>query len=113
VLSASVVEDGDIAISVSDTGIGMEPDEIPIALEPFRQLEGAFNRRFEGTGLGLPLVRRLAELHGGTLTITSAKGRGTVAIVRLPSHRVRRKPSQAKLATLRIVGADARATIAS
>ncbi len=107
VLSASMVEDGDIAISVSDTGIGMEPTEIFIALEPFRQLEGAFNRRFEGTGLGLPLVRRLAELHGGTLTITSAKGRGTVAIVRLPWRRIRRVPDQTRLATLHIVGADA------
>ncbi len=79
---------GGVAFSVGDTGIGMAPEEVPLALEPFRQLDGAFNRRFEGTGLGLPLARQLAELHGGSLTIDSAKDRGTTVTVTLPAGRV-------------------------
>ncbi len=86
-LSAAVIAEG-LAIAVADTGIGMEPHEIAIALEPFRQVDGAFTRRFEGTGLGLPLAQRLAELHGGRLAITSSKGSGTVATLYLPARRV-------------------------
>jgi signal transduction histidine kinase len=86
-LSATVVTEG-LAIAVADTGIGMEVHEIAIALEPFRQVDGAFARRFEGTGLGLPLAQRLAELHGGRLAITSTKGSGTVATLNLPARRV-------------------------
>jgi two-component system, cell cycle sensor histidine kinase PleC len=86
-LSAAVIAEG-LAIAVADTGIGMEPNEIAIALEPFRQVDGAFARRFEGTGLGLPLAQRLAELHGGRLAITSTKGSGTVATLYLPARRV-------------------------
>ncbi|HEV2548255.1 MAG TPA: ATP-binding protein, partial [Stellaceae bacterium] len=86
-LSAAVIAEG-LAIAVADTGIGMEPDEIAIALEPFRQVDGAAARRFEGTGLGLPLAQRLAELHGGRLAITSSKGSGTVATLYLPGRRV-------------------------
>jgi signal transduction histidine kinase len=80
--------EGGIALAIRDTGIGMAPEEIPLALEPFRQLDGAFNRRFEGTGLGLPLARRLAEMHGGQLRITSAVGEGTTATLILPASRV-------------------------
>jgi two-component system, cell cycle sensor histidine kinase PleC len=87
-LSAEVRPDHGIHLSVTDNGIGMDPDEIPLALEPFRQLEGSLNRRFEGTGLGLPLARRLTELHGGILDIISTKARGTIATVKLPASRV-------------------------
>jgi signal transduction histidine kinase len=87
-LSAEVTAEGGIAVTVHDTGIGMAPEEIPLALEPFRQLDSAFNRRFEGTGLGLPLARRLAEMHGGHLWISSAKGEGTTATLILPASRV-------------------------
>ena len=86
-LSAAVIAEG-LAIAVADTGIGMEPHEIAISLETFRQVDGAFARRFEGTGLGLPLAQRLAELHGGRLAITSTKGSGTVATLYLPARRV-------------------------
>jgi signal transduction histidine kinase len=53
-----------IELWVTDTGIGMKAEDIPMALTPFAQLEGSFTRKFEGTGLGLPLARHLCELHG-------------------------------------------------
>jgi two-component system, cell cycle sensor histidine kinase PleC len=87
-LEAAKSAEGGVALAVGDTGIGMAPEEVPLALEPFRQLDAAFNRRFDGTGLGLPLARQLAELHGGTLTIDSAKDRGTTVTVTLPASRV-------------------------
>ena len=74
-----------IELTVADTGIGMAPEDVPRALEPFGQIDNALARRFEGTGLGLPLVKTLAELHGGGLRIVSAPGEGTTAVVRLPA----------------------------
>ncbi len=84
---AAAEADGGVAVSIVDTGIGMRPQDIPRALEPFGQIDSAMARRFEGTGLGLPLSRKLAELHGGTLTIESAPNRGTTATVRFPASR--------------------------
>jgi signal transduction histidine kinase len=81
--------DGDgAAISVADDGIGMTPQQIPIALEPFGQVDSSLSRRHEGTGLGLPLCRRFAEAHGGSLSIESVLGEGTVVTVRLPAGRL-------------------------
>jgi two-component system, cell cycle sensor histidine kinase PleC len=88
VLAISAPPDGTVVIAVADTGIGMKPEEIPIALEPFRQIDSALNRRYEGTGLGLPLARTLVELHGGFLNVISAAGRGTTVTVTLPADRV-------------------------
>jgi signal transduction histidine kinase len=86
-VSAAIAGDC-ILVAVADTGIGMRPEEIALALEPFRQLRrGAgdpFVRRFDGTGLGLPLAKALVELHGGTLDIESALDAGTTVRVRLP-----------------------------
>ncbi len=81
--------DGGAEFEVSDTGIGMTAAEVEIALEPFGQIDSAHSRQHEGTGLGLPLARRLSELHGGTLTVHSEKGRGTTVVVTLPASRVR------------------------
>jgi two-component system, cell cycle sensor histidine kinase PleC len=92
VLAAQMTAEGGIAVSVSDTGIGMKPEEIPLALETFRQVDGGLTRRQQGTGLGLPLARTLAELHGGTLVIASAAGHGTAVTVTLPRERVIRPP---------------------
>jgi signal transduction histidine kinase len=87
-LSAAVAPDGSLALAVSDTGIGMKAEEIPIALEPFRQIDSVHTRRYEGTGLGLPLARTLVELHGGTLHIDSIPGRGTTVTVTFPPERL-------------------------
>jgi len=87
VLAVRRAEDGGISFEVRDTGIGMTPEEISIALQPFGQLDSGLNRRHEGTGLGLPLARSLVELNGGTLEIRSEKGRGTTVTVRLAAGR--------------------------
>jgi len=92
VLAAAATAEGGIAVSVTDTGIGMKPEETPLALETFRQVDGGLTRRQQGTGLGLPLARTLAELHGGTLVIASVAGRGTAVTVTLPRERVIRRP---------------------
>jgi signal transduction histidine kinase len=78
---------GDLEIAVRDQGVGMDPDEIPIALEPFRQLKNIESGQ-EGTGLGLPLAKMIVEKHGGTLAIDSAAGAGTTVFVVLPGWRV-------------------------
>jgi len=77
-----------LTIMVIDTGIGMSEEEIAIALEPFGQVENAITKRHEGTGLGLSIARRLVELHGGRLAITSVKGSGTTISVHLPPERL-------------------------
>jgi PAS domain S-box-containing protein len=73
-----------LEIRVSDTGIGMRPEDIKVALEPFRQIDDSIARRHQGTGLGLPLAKTLSELHGGELKVSSEPGRGTTVVVSLP-----------------------------
>jgi signal transduction histidine kinase len=80
---------GDIVITVEDTGVGMSPEEVAVALEPFEQVDSSYAKRHGGTGLGLPLAKRLVELHGGSLTIRSTPGVGSSVLVRLPANRVR------------------------
>ena len=83
--------EGGVTITIADTGIGMSPQEIVVALEPFRQVDNAMSRRYEGSGLGLPLAKQLTELHGGQLELISEPGTGTTARVRLPHSRVLRQ----------------------
>ena len=88
-LSARLLATGDLAIAVRDHGIGMKPQDIPTALEPFRQIDNALSRSYEGTGLGLPLAKMLIEKHGGTLALDSTLGVGTTVTVTLPRSRLR------------------------
>jgi PAS domain S-box-containing protein len=87
---AAFIDDrsGDAVIEVSDDGIGIPSEDIPRVMEPFTQIESPLTRQREGTGLGLPLVKKLIELHGGTIELESAHAKGTRAIVRVPAHRV-------------------------
>lgn len=80
---ASFVPDG-IRIAVSDTGIGLRADDIPHLFQPFRQVESGLSRRHEGTGLGLVICRRLANLHGGDILVESEPGKGSVFTLCLP-----------------------------
>lgn len=87
-LDACRNEHGGIDIGVHDTGIGIAEADIPLVLEPFRQVRSAYLRDAGGTGLGLPLVVGMAKLHGGELILRSKVGHGTSAIIRLPPYRV-------------------------
>ena len=75
------------ALTVADTGIGIALEDIPRALARFEQIDAKLDRRYEGTGLGLPLVVALAELHGAVFKLDSSPGVGTVASVIFPSRR--------------------------
>jgi signal transduction histidine kinase len=78
---------GEMICKVSDTGIGMSAGDLLVALEPFSQVGNGLSKSHQGTGLGLPLAKRLVELHGGVMEIESAKGNGTTVLIRLPAER--------------------------
>ncbi len=81
-------EDGGLVFHIRDTGIGMSEEGVREALRPFGQADIGLARKFEGVGLGLPLAKKIVELHGGTLRIESVPDRGTSVSVALPSSRV-------------------------
>jgi PAS domain S-box-containing protein len=81
-------ETGETRLWVADTGIGIAPADMAKLMQPFAQLDNAYRRKHRGTGLGLVLVRSLAELHGGAVTIESTPSTGTTVTVRLPASRV-------------------------
>ncbi|MFN8095744.1 MAG: PAS domain S-box protein [Vicinamibacteria bacterium] len=73
-----------VRLVVSDTGIGIAPEDLPRLFQPFVQLDSRLAREHEGTGLGLALVRRLVDLHGGRVSVDSTPGEGTRVTVELP-----------------------------
>ncbi len=73
-------------VVVRDTGIGIAPDEIKNLFTPFVQLDASMSRRYEGTGLGLAMVKRLMGLHSGTVSVESEEGKGTSFIIRFPAE---------------------------
>ena len=75
-------------LQVADTGIGISLEDIPKALGVFGQVDSSFSRKHEGTGLGLPLTKSLAELHGGSLDLQSQPGVGTTVTIRFPAERL-------------------------
>jgi signal transduction histidine kinase len=94
-------KDGSVTVVVRDTGIGMSDSEICDALQNFRQVDSTLARRYQGTGLGLPLAVQLTELHGGSLTVESTPGVGTSVHVHFPEERV----SWEEAAPARVAGA--------
>jgi len=86
-VSARRDPNGDFILKVADTGIGIAEKDIAKAMAAFGQVDGALNRKYAGTGLGLPLVRLLAELHGGSMHLESKVNVGTTVTVRLPQPR--------------------------
>ncbi|MFN4275203.1 MAG: ATP-binding protein [Ferrovibrio sp.] len=79
-------ENGEIGITVSDTGSGIRPENLERIFEPFWQGDPNIRRRSEGTGLGLAISRKFIELHGGTLTLANGAQHGAVATIRLPGR---------------------------
>jgi signal transduction histidine kinase len=86
-----------IAISVSDPGVGMRAEDIATALAPFGQVENQQILNNQGTGLGLPLTKQLAELHGGRLELESQPGRGTTVTILLPEQGGGKRPGRNEL----------------
>jgi two-component system, cell cycle sensor histidine kinase PleC len=83
-IDAQVIHEGFLTIAIQDTGQGMTEAEIETALSPFGQIDSGFNKRNEGTGLGLPIAQALTRLHGGDLKVQSSRGAGTKVSVHIP-----------------------------
>jgi signal transduction histidine kinase len=79
---------GGVEITVSDTGIGIAAEDIERALSPFNQIDSSLSRKYNGTGLGLPLAESFTRMHGGTLTLESNEGAGTRVVLYFPESRV-------------------------
>ena len=103
-VSASFQADHSLSIAVRDTGIGIAPNDMATVLSPFGQVETAFSRAHPGTGLGLPITKSLIELHGGTLTVESILGKGTVVTLNLPPERVLGQASEVAAGRTESVG---------
>jgi PAS domain S-box-containing protein len=78
------IENDHYLLSVSDTGIGMRPEELPNLFKPFHQIDTGLSRKYEGTGLGLSICKKLLDMMGGTIGVESQWGRGSTFIVRFP-----------------------------
>jgi signal transduction histidine kinase len=87
VIATSFEADGSLLISVRDTGIGMSPGDMSLVFAPFQQVDHGMSRKYDGAGLGLTIAKNLAELQGGTLTLSSELGKGTEVSLRFPSAR--------------------------
>ncbi len=90
-IEAKLAAAGGLSLAVNDSGIGIAVKDIALALAPFSQVDSALNRKFEGTGLGLPLAKALVELHQGRFEIRSQPGAGTAVTVTFPPARMRRR----------------------
>lgn len=89
-LVAAVNGGGDLSIAITDHGIGMRPEHVPISLEPFRHIDSDPTHSSNGTGIGLPLAKLLIEKHGGRLGIKSRFGKGTTVTILVPGWRIDR-----------------------
>jgi len=92
---ASPASEGYVSLSITDNGAGMSVNDIETAMRPFGQVDSGFNKKHEGTGLGLPISAALAKLHGGSLTLNSEKGKGTRVTVFLPVFNSNHHPENA------------------
>jgi signal transduction histidine kinase len=88
VVRAAPTAEGGLIVSVADSGIGIAPEDMEKAMTPFGQVDGKLNRKYEGTGLGLPLAKSLTELHGGRFVLASTVGKGTTVTLEFPTARV-------------------------
>jgi signal transduction histidine kinase len=87
-VKAALDAQGGLRITVADTGIGMNPDDITKAMSPYGQIDSRISRKHQGTGLGLPISHSLARMHDGELEVQSKPGQGTRITLALPPHRL-------------------------
>jgi signal transduction histidine kinase len=80
------IEDDQYCLSVSDTGIGIQPEQLQIIFEPFKQIDSGLTRKYEGTGLGLSICKKLIEMMGGSIAVESRWGQGSTFTIRFPIH---------------------------
>ncbi|MCW6507519.1 PAS domain-containing sensor histidine kinase [Lichenifustis flavocetrariae] len=103
-VAVSARPDGNaVLVSVVDTGIGMVPRDLAKLGDPFFQVRGDYDRPYEGTGLGLSVVKGLVGLHGGSITVESAPGEGTRIAVRLPIDGRRAQPQRPPSAKIEVI----------
>lgn len=113
-ITVSVHSAGDhCLLKVKDTGVGIRPDQVPHLFERFRQADGSANRSYEGSGLGLALVKELVELHGGQVSVESVYGQGTTftvwlqtGIAHLPTEQVIEIPAEVESSRAAVELAD-------
>ena len=84
----TALDDRGLGVVIEDSGIGIAASDLDKALRPFGQIDSRLARKYEGTGLGLPLAKSMLELHGGRLEIVSTPGVGTKATAWLPAERI-------------------------
>lgn len=89
-VSAKREADGGATLRVTDTGIGIAPEHLDLVVQPFKQVENAMQRSYDGSGLGLYLTKTMAELQGATMKIESELGRGTTVTIHYPDHTIAR-----------------------
>ncbi|MDJ0944607.1 MAG: ATP-binding protein [Kiloniellales bacterium] len=102
-LAAGREADGGLWLSVQDSGIGIARQHHELVFEPFEQVDNVRSRRYPGTGLGLPIAKKIVELHGGRVALESELAEGTKITLRLPAARVLgpRAPAQTEAANIR------------
>jgi signal transduction histidine kinase len=97
-LKVSDEPDGGLSFIIRDTGIGIDKNDLERVFEPFVQADVGMSRQYGGTGLGLPIARKLARVHGGDITLESFPKKGTTATFRLPPDRIIRTPAAQPIA---------------
>jgi signal transduction histidine kinase len=85
-------QEGEVAITVRDTGIGIAKEDVHRAFEHFGQIDSALSRKYDGAGLGLPIAKKLIEAHGGRIELSSEPKAGTVVTIILPAERLIERP---------------------
>jgi two-component system cell cycle sensor histidine kinase PleC len=92
--SAVRAANGDVVVTVRDSGVGIRPEDIERVFEAFGQSQSGFGAQERGTGLGLPIVRTLMQLHGGEASLESVLGEGTTVALRFPAARIVETPDR-------------------
>jgi signal transduction histidine kinase len=88
IATATVSANSDIAISITDNGMGIPPESLERVFNPFQRANSGATKSVEGTGLGLSIAKRFVTMHGGTISLKSEVGKGTIATVTFPAERV-------------------------